>query len=179
MLVRRPWQQLLVARALAGLPAHRHHSVSYSGARRGSEGKHREILQDSRENFLTRQLDLSSLDGLNRAFTSWLEDEYHQREHSSLGMKPIDRFGLDLGRIRFLSPGDVNDELFLEGELSELSVEAAGGEAMVSARRRLAFAIRRCSSRPWPVGPTRRTWRGRLRAAKKSGGSGLAQSTLC
>ncbi len=38
-----------------------------------------------RECFLTRQLDLSSLDALNRAFTAWVEDEYHQREHSSLG----------------------------------------------------------------------------------------------
>jgi putative transposase len=27
-------------------------------------------------------------------------------------MKPIDRFGLDLSRIRFLAPGDVSDELF-------------------------------------------------------------------
>jgi len=27
-------------------------------------------------------------------------------------MRPIDRFGLDLPRIRFLPPGDVNDELF-------------------------------------------------------------------
>jgi len=27
-------------------------------------------------------------------------------------MRPIDRFGLDLTRIRFLPPGDVNDELF-------------------------------------------------------------------
>src|SRR5687768_5785937 len=27
-------------------------------------------------------------------------------------MKPIDRFGLDLGRIRFLPPSDVNEELF-------------------------------------------------------------------
>ena len=27
-------------------------------------------------------------------------------------MKPIDRFGLDLGRIRYLSPGEVSDELF-------------------------------------------------------------------
>ena len=62
--------------------------------------------------FLTRQLDLSSLDALNRAFTAWVEDEYHQNEHSSLGMRPIDRFGLDLGRIRFLPPSDVNDELF-------------------------------------------------------------------
>ncbi len=27
-------------------------------------------------------------------------------------MKPIDRFGLDLGSIRFLPPSEVNDELF-------------------------------------------------------------------
>lgn len=27
-------------------------------------------------------------------------------------MRPIDRFGLDLGRVRFLPPSDVNDELF-------------------------------------------------------------------
>jgi hypothetical protein len=27
-------------------------------------------------------------------------------------MRPIDRFGLDLGRIRFLPPGEANDELF-------------------------------------------------------------------
>jgi putative transposase len=77
-----------------------------------AKGKIERFFRTVRECFLTRQLDLSSLDALNRAFTAWLEDEYHQREHSSLGMKPIDRFGLDLGRIRFLSPGDVNDELF-------------------------------------------------------------------
>jgi hypothetical protein len=77
-----------------------------------AKGKIERFFRTVRESFLTRQLDLSSLEALNRAFTSWLEDEYHQREHGSLGMKPIDRFGLDLGRIRFLSPGDVNDELF-------------------------------------------------------------------
>ena len=77
-----------------------------------AKGKIERFFRTVRESFLTRQLDLSSLEALNRAFTAWLEDEYHQREHSSLGMKPIDRFGLDLGRIRFLSPGDVNDELF-------------------------------------------------------------------
>jgi transposase InsO family protein len=77
-----------------------------------AKGKIERFFRTVRESFLTRTLDLSSLEALNRAFTSWLEDEYHQREHGSLGMKPIDRFGLDLGRIRFLSPGDVNDELF-------------------------------------------------------------------
>ena len=77
-----------------------------------AQGKVERFFRTIRESFLTRQLDLSSLDSLNRAFFSWLEDEYHQREHSSLGMKPIDRFGLDLSRIRYLSPGEVSDELF-------------------------------------------------------------------
>jgi transposase InsO family protein len=77
-----------------------------------AKGKIERFFRTVRMSFLTRELDLSSLEALNRSFTSWVEDEYHQHEHGSLGMKPIDRFGLDLGRIRFLPPGDVNDELF-------------------------------------------------------------------
>jgi hypothetical protein len=30
----------------------------------------------------------------------------------ALGMKPIDRFGIDLSRVRFLAPSEHNDELF-------------------------------------------------------------------
>jgi transposase InsO family protein len=77
-----------------------------------AKGKIERFFRTVRESFLTRALDLTSVDALNRAFFSWVEDEYHEREHSSLGMKPIDRFGLDLGRVRFLPPYDVNDELF-------------------------------------------------------------------
>ena len=77
-----------------------------------AKGKIERFFRTVRMSFLSRQLDLSSLEALNRAFVSWLEDEYHQREHSSLGMKPIDRFGLDLSRIRFLPPSEVSDELF-------------------------------------------------------------------
>ena len=32
--------------------------------------------------------------------------------HDALGMKPIDRFGIDLARVRFLPPSEHNDELF-------------------------------------------------------------------
>jgi len=77
-----------------------------------AKGKIERFFRTVRESFLGRNLDLSSLDSLNRAFTAWVEDEYHLREHSSLGMKPIDRFGLDLSRIRFLQPCDVSEELF-------------------------------------------------------------------
>jgi hypothetical protein len=87
-----------------------------------SKGKIERFFRTVRESFLTRNFDLSSLDSLNRAFSAWVEDEYHQREHSALGMKPIDRFGLDLNRIRYLSPGEVSDELFfVEQERSVLA----------------------------------------------------------
>jgi putative transposase len=77
-----------------------------------AKGKVERFFRTVRMSFLSRALDLSSLDALNRAFTAWVEDEYNGREHSSLNMRPIDRFGLDLSRVRFLPPSRVNDELF-------------------------------------------------------------------
>lgn len=77
-----------------------------------SKGKVERFFRRVRDQFLCRKLDLSSLAALNRAFTMWVEDEYNATPHSALGMKPIDRFGLDLNRIRFLPPSDFNDELF-------------------------------------------------------------------
>ena len=78
-----------------------------------AKGKVERFFRTVRMSFLSRALDLSSVDALNRAFTTWVEDDYNAREHSTLGMRPIDRFGLDLqSRIRFLPPSEVNDELF-------------------------------------------------------------------
>jgi len=77
-----------------------------------AKGKVERFFRSVREGFLNRTLDLSSIDALNRAFTRWVEDDYHVRQHSVLKMRPIDRFGLDLARIRFLPPGEANDELF-------------------------------------------------------------------
>jgi len=77
-----------------------------------AKGKVERFFRTVRDSFLSRQLDLSSLDTLNRQFTAWVEDEYNGREHSAIGMKPIDRFGLDLKRVRFLPPDQLNDELF-------------------------------------------------------------------
>lgn len=87
-----------------------------------AKGKIERFFRTVRMSFLNRNLDLSSVAALNRAFTAWVEDEYNAREHSSLRMKPIDRFGLDLRRIRFLPPNEVNDELFyLEQERTVLA----------------------------------------------------------
>ena len=69
-----------------------------------AKGKIERFFRRVRDQFLVRNLDLSSLEQLNKQFTRWVEDEYNATEHSTLGMKPIDRFGVDLSRIRFLSP---------------------------------------------------------------------------
>ena len=81
-----------------------------------AKGKVERFFRTVRMQFLSRALDLSSLAALNAAFTTWVEDGYHVAVHRTLQMKPIDRFGLDLGRIRFLPPGDVSDELFFVEE---------------------------------------------------------------
>jgi hypothetical protein len=77
-----------------------------------AKGKIERFFRRVRDQFLVRKLDLSSLEELNRQFTLWVEQEYNATEHSTLGMKPIDRFGVDLSRIRFLSPSENADELF-------------------------------------------------------------------
>jgi len=77
-----------------------------------SKGKIERFFRRVRDQFLIRELDLSSLDALNRQFTLWLEDKYNSSPHSAVGMKPVDRFAMDLKRIRFLPPSQVNDELF-------------------------------------------------------------------
>ncbi len=65
-----------------------------------------------RAQFLVNKLDLSALEALNRQFTEWVENDYNATLHDAISMKPIDRFGIDLARVRFLSPSEHNDELF-------------------------------------------------------------------
>ena len=77
-----------------------------------AKGKIERFFRRVRDQFLVRQLDLSSLEALNRQFTYWVENDYNATAHDTLGMKPIDRFGIDLARVRFLPPSQHNDELF-------------------------------------------------------------------
>jgi transposase InsO family protein len=77
-----------------------------------AKGKIERFFRRVRDQFLVRKLDLSSLEALNRQFTHWVENDYNAVAHDALGMKPIDRFGIDLARVRFLAPAEHNDELF-------------------------------------------------------------------
>jgi putative transposase len=77
-----------------------------------AKGKIERFFRRVRDQFLIRNLDLSSIEQLNKQFNQWVEQDYNATVHSTLGMKPIDRFGIDLSRIRFLSPSQDTDELF-------------------------------------------------------------------
>lgn len=77
-----------------------------------AKGKIERFFRRVRDQFLIRSLDLSSIEALNKQFSGWVEQDYNATVHSTLGMKPIDRFGVDLSRIRFLSASEDTDELF-------------------------------------------------------------------
>jgi putative transposase len=77
-----------------------------------AKGKIERFFRRVRDQFLVKKLDLASLETLNRQFTHWVENDYNARPHDAIGMKPIDRFGIDLARLRFLPPSEHNDELF-------------------------------------------------------------------
>jgi putative transposase len=77
-----------------------------------AKGKIERFFRRVRDQFLVHKLDLSSLEALNRQYTYWVENDYNAVLHDGIGMKPIDRFGIDLARVRFLPPSEHNDELF-------------------------------------------------------------------
>jgi putative transposase len=81
-----------------------------------AKGKIERFFRTVRDTFLARNLDLSSLAALNKQFTAWVEDEYNHRVHSTLEMKPVDRFTLDSSRIRFLPNVQSSEEFFYNEE---------------------------------------------------------------
>ena len=90
-----------------------HHTPVRDGA---AKGKIERFFRTVRDQFLARDLDLSSLETLNRQFTQWVEENYNAQVHSILGMSPLDRYALDRKWVRFLPPNEANDELFFVEE---------------------------------------------------------------
>jgi len=90
-----------------------HHTPVRDGA---AKGKIERFFRTVRDQFLSRSLDLSSLDALNRQFIHWVEEQYNAQKHSVLEMTPLDRFALDRSRVRYLPPNQANDELFFVEE---------------------------------------------------------------
>jgi transposase InsO family protein len=90
-----------------------HHTPVRDGA---AKGKIERFFRTVRDQFLARDLDLGSLEALNRQFTQWVEEQYNAQVHSILGMSPLDRYALDRKWVRFLPPNEANDELFFVEE---------------------------------------------------------------
>jgi transposase InsO family protein len=65
-----------------------HHTPVRDGA---AKGKGERFFRTGRDPFLARDLDLSSLEALNRQFTQWVEEPYNAQVHAVLGMRPLDR----------------------------------------------------------------------------------------
>lgn len=81
-----------------------------------AKGKIERFFRTVRDQFLSRSLDLGSLEALNRQFTQWVEEHYNAQKHSVLEMTPLDRFALDRAQVRYLPPNEANDELFFVEE---------------------------------------------------------------
>jgi putative transposase len=81
-----------------------------------SKGKIERFFRRLRDQFLSRRLDLSSLDILNKQLILWIEEDYNASTHSAIGMTPINRFAMDMKFIKFLPPHEANDELFYAEE---------------------------------------------------------------
>jgi len=62
-----------------------------------------------------RQGDIMSLNALNRAFSAWLELDYHQSIHSETGQTPKARYAAGLGVIRQVDLGRAR-EAFMQSE---------------------------------------------------------------
>ena len=89
-----------------------------------AKGKIERFFRTVRDEFLTRDLShIHTLRDLNAAFIEWLETIYHDRIHTTLGMKPIDRFGLDLDRVRRLSGSPYCAELFMLEDTRKVRID--------------------------------------------------------
>jgi hypothetical protein len=77
-----------------------------------TKGKIERFFRGLRDRFLSRKLDLSSLQILNKQLTHWIEEQYNSQKHSAIGISPINRFALDMKFINFLPPSKTSDELF-------------------------------------------------------------------
>lgn len=65
---------------------------------------------------LYRQEQISSLDELNNFFWQWLEQEYHRKEHSALGMSPLDRYLSQMSTVKMVEDPAALKVLFLKRE---------------------------------------------------------------
>ena len=101
----------LLAKACAHAGISLIHSKPYDSP---SRGKIERYFRTVRARFLATIGTEPTLDELNDAFTVWLREDYHHKNHKGIDGRPIDRYHASAGRvqIRRLSRSEL-DEIFL------------------------------------------------------------------
>ena len=91
--------------------------LSHAPVRDGAaKGKIERFFRGFRDRFLVMHTNFDSLEQLNYLTQEWIENQYNNQPHSSLQMKPLDRFNLDHDRISFLSNDAFTEEVFFVEE---------------------------------------------------------------
>ena len=96
--------------------------LSHAPVRDGAaKGKIERFFRGFRDRFLTLENDFKSLDELNKKTSDWIENEYNTKHHSGIQMIPLDRFNMDLSKIKFLSDDEFSEEIFFAEEERKVS----------------------------------------------------------
>ena len=91
--------------------------LSHAPVRDGAaKGKIERFFRGFRDRFLVMHTRFDSLDQLNQLTQEWIEDQYNNQPHSSIQMRPLDRFNLDHNRITFLTNDTFTEEVFFVEE---------------------------------------------------------------
>lgn len=87
--------------------------LSHAPVRDGAaKGKIERFFRGFRDRFLVMHNGFESLEHLNQLTQQWIENQYNNQHHSSIHMKPLDRFNLDHSRLQFLSNDEFTEEVF-------------------------------------------------------------------
>lgn len=96
--------------------------LSHAPVRDGAaKGKIERFFRGFRDRFLTQHIEFISLDELNEKTHHWIENDYNSKHHTGIQMVPIDRFNLDLNRLKFLCDDEYSEEIFFVEENRKVS----------------------------------------------------------
>lgn len=91
--------------------------LSHAPVRDGAaKGKIERFFRGFRDRFLVMHNSFDSLEQLNQLTQDWIENHYNNQPHSSIQMKPLDRFNLDHDRIHYLTNDEFTEEVFFVEE---------------------------------------------------------------
>jgi len=96
--------------------------LSHAPVRDGAaKGKIERFFRGFRDRFLVMYTNFDSLEQLNQLAQEWIEDQYNNQPHSSIQMRPLDRFNLDHDCITFLTNDTFTEEVFFVEEERRVS----------------------------------------------------------